>query len=165
MARGMRVERLSDELRARRQEIMARPQVSGLSRLQEAAEAHRVLGGDRLERGTASAYATPARAARPAASPAGIAAKAEAADAASRLAAVEAVRQGLLPRPDALAILRGLVARETDYHVLYAAASALASLRGDVEGLKDVAAIEQARIAGRLNEVRALYMLRRHVAR
>lgn len=171
MTRQMRIERTADEGRQRRLDAMARPLVLGLARMSGlAADTPRVMGADRLDRSAAATFAAaPVAAASvpavPVTSLVVLEARAEAADARERLAAVEAVRQGVLARPDAIALLKRIAARETDYAVLYAAAIALTRLRGDVDELMDVAAIEQARKAGRINDVRALYMLRRHVAR
>lgn len=171
MTRQMRVERTADEGRQRRLDAMARPQVLGLARLggTPAGGAPCVLQADRLERSAVTAFATAPVPAVPAPAPVTslvvLEAKAEATDARERLAAIEVLRQGTLPRPDAIALLKRIAARETDYKVLFAAAVALTRLRGDVDAIMDVMAVEQAREAGRINDVRALYMLRRHVAR
>lgn len=170
MTRQMRFERTADEGRQRRLEAMARPQILGMARMAGlTTDAPRTLGADRLERSAAAAFAAvPVAAATPAmpvTSQVVLATKAESTNARDRQAAVEALRQGVLPRPDAIALLEKIAAGETDYQVLHAAAIALIRLRGDAEALMEVAAIEQARKAGRINEVRALYMLRREVAR
>ncbi len=167
MTRQMRIDRMADEGRQRRLDAMARPQVLGLARLAglAAEPAPRVMQADRLERSAAAAFATVPVVPAPQVSQVVLEARAEATDARDRLAAIESIRHGALARPDAIALLKRIAARETDYQVLYAAAIALIRLRGDVDAVMDVAAIEQAREAGRINDVRALYMLRRHVAR